>query len=202
MRSKSTELMNKIVLCIDNYFSHNGSVPTMQQIADSLKISKSTVSNYVAYMKKTGMIKRESGWHCIKTKTMSKTLNSVQNIPVVGSIACGTPILADENIEKYLPIPNEFLGRGKYFILKASGSSMVNAGINDGDYVIVRQQKTAEQGQIVIALIDNEATLKRYYLDTEKRQVRLHPENDNMQDMYFNNIVIQGIAVKIVKDLY
>lgn len=201
MRSKSTELMNKIVVCIDDYFSQNGSVPTMQQIADALQISKGTVSNYVAYMKEIGMIKRESGWHCIKTKTMSKTLNSVQNIPVVGSIACGTPILAEENIEKYLPIPTDFLGQGKHFILKANGNSMVNAGINDGDYVIVRQQETAEQGQIVVALIDNEATLKRYYLDTKKRQVRLHPENDKMQDMYFKNIVIQGVAVKIIKDL-
>ena len=78
---------------------------------------------------------------------------------------------------------------------------MIKAGIEDGDFVIVKQQETAEIGQIVVALIDNEATLKRYYIDDKKQQVRLHPENDKMQDMYFKNIVIQGIAVKVIKDL-
>ena len=78
---------------------------------------------------------------------------------------------------------------------------MVNAGINSGDYVIVRQQETAEEGQIVVALIENEATLKRYYLDKARKQIRLHPENDKMSDMYFDNIVIQGVAIKVIKDL-
>ena len=78
---------------------------------------------------------------------------------------------------------------------------MVNAGINDGDYVIIKKQDFAEEGQIVVALIDDEATLKRYYIDKKKKQVILHPENDNMQDMYFDSIIIQGVAVKVLKDL-
>ena len=78
---------------------------------------------------------------------------------------------------------------------------MINAGINNGDYVIVKQQESAEQGQIVVALIEDEATLKRYYLDDKKKKIRLHPENDNMQDMYFDKISIQGVAVKVIKDL-
>ena len=128
-------------------------------------------------------------------------LNEVSYLPVVGSIACGTPLLAEENIEKYLPVPNDFLGAGKFFILRANGNSMIKAGIEDGDYVIVKQQETAEIGQIIVALINDEATLKRYYIDNEKQQVRLHPENDKMKDMYFKNVVIQGIAVKVIKDL-
>ena len=78
---------------------------------------------------------------------------------------------------------------------------MINAGVSSGDYVIVRKQETAEEGQIVVALVDDEATLKRYYRDTKTKRIRLHPENDAMQDMYFNNIQIQGIAVKVIKDL-
>ena len=100
-----------------------------------------------------------------------------------------------------MPIPTEFLGSGKYFILKASGNSMIKANIEDGDYVIIKQQETAEVGQIIVALINDEATLKRYYLDDKRQKVRLHPENDEMQDMYFKNVIIQGIAVKVIKDL-
>ena len=78
---------------------------------------------------------------------------------------------------------------------------MINAGIDDGDLVIIRQQDTANEGQIVVALIDNEATLKRYYLDNKKKKIRLHPENDELDDMFFDEIAIQGVAVKILKDL-
>ena len=84
----------------------------------------------------------------------------------------------------------------------AKGNSMINAGIEDGDYVIVRQQQTADEGQIVVAMVeDSECTLKRYYMDKSKKQIRLHPENDTMEDMFFDNISIQGIAVKVVKNL-
>ena len=78
---------------------------------------------------------------------------------------------------------------------------MINAGISDGDYVIVRQQDTAEIGQIVVALIGEEATLKRYYIDRENKKVRLHPENNRMKDMYYDSIIIQGVAIKVIKDL-
>ena len=128
-------------------------------------------------------------------------MKNTQYLPIVGDIACGTPILAEENIESYLTISGDFLGTGNFFVLKASGSSMINAGINDGDYVVVRQQNSADEGQIVVALVDDEATLKRYYRDDKQKKIRLHPENDNMDDMYFDNIEIQGIAVKVIKDL-
>lgn len=200
MRTKSSSLMDKIIAFIDSDYSEKGRTPTMVEIANALGISKSCASNYIIEMTQKGLLENCGGNRGIKTKTMIKSIGSIQ-VPVIGSISCGLPLFAEENIEAYLPIPRTFLGNGKYFILKANGESMINAGIDDGDYVIVRQQENAEEGQIIVALIDNETTLKRFYLDKQKKKVRLHPENDNMKDMFFSNIQIQGVAVKVVKDL-
>ena len=113
----------------------------------------------------------------------------------------GLQFLLKKTLKNISLVPTDFLGAGKFFILRANGNSMIKAGIEDGDFVIVKQQETAEIGQIIVSLINDEATLKRYYIDNEKQQVRLHPENDRMKDMYFKNVVIQGIAVKVIKDL-
>ena len=201
MRTKNQELMTKMINFIDSEYQKNGSAPTLREIASEFNITSACVSHYLTEMKEKGLIQSSGKSRGVKTSKMQSMLNEVSYLPVVGSIACGTPILAEENIEKYLPVPNDFLGAGKFFILRANGNSMIKAGIEDGDYVIVKQQETAEIGQIVVALINDEATLKRYYLDNGKQQVRLHPENDEMKDMYFKNIVIQGIAVKVIKDL-
>ncbi len=193
--------MEKISKFIEQYHSINGRSPSIREIADALQISKSSVGDYLNEMIEKNLIKNNGGSRGIMTIKMAKTNSSVRNIAVVGSIACGTPLLAEENIECYLPIPNEFLGNGEHFILRANGESMIDVGINDGDYVIIRRQETAEEGQIVVALVDNEATLKRYYIDKKKRKVRLHPENKSMEDMYFDSIVVQGVAVKVIKDI-
>ena len=201
MRSKSFDLMNRIIDFVDKEYASKGRAPTLPEIAEALHISKSTASVYVAEMAEKGMIKSNFGSGGIITKKMMKTRQETKQVPVVGSIACGIPILAEENIERYIPIPKDFLGNGNFFILQAQGNSMINAGIADGDYVIVRQQETAEIGQIVVALIGEEATLKRYYIDREKRKIRLHPENSRMKDMYYDSITIQGVAIKVIKDL-
>jgi len=122
-------------------------------------------------------------------------------VPLVGTIACGTPMLAEQNIESYIPISKELIGQGTFFALHAKGDSMINANIGDGDFVIVRQQNYANEGDIIVALIDEEATLKRYFLDKKQQKIRLHPENDELSDMFFDNINIQGVAVKVLKDL-
>lgn len=202
MRHKNKELMNRIVEFVDFEFANFSRVPSQQEIANKFNVTKQCISKYIKEMSELGMLKTSGRSRGIMTKTMMKTQNSVSNIPVVGSIACGSPLLAEENIESYLPIPKKFLGSGNYFILKAKGDSMINASISDGDYVIVKQQKVAEEGQIVVALIDDEATLKRFYVDKQRKQIRLHPENDNMQDMFYDNVVIQGVAIKIIKDLF
>ncbi len=201
MRSKSKELMTRISDFIDYYYNKIGRIPTVREIANSLEVSIGTVSNYINAMAKSDMIEYSGDWRTIKTESMKKQEQDIVYLPVVGSIACGTPILAEQNIETYLPVPTRFIGKGKFFILKARGNSMVKAGIDSGDIVIVRKQQTAEEGQIVVALIDDEATLKRYYIDKKNQKIRLHPENDELQDMYFDKVEIQGIAVKIVKDL-
>lgn len=201
MRTKNQELMTKMINFIESEYQKNGLAPTLREIASEFNITSACVSHYLTEMKEKGLIQSNGKSRSIKTSKMQSMLNEVSYLPVVGSIACGTPLLAEENIEKYLPVPTDFLGTGKFFILRANGNSMIKAGIEDGDYVIVKQQETAEIGQIIVALINDEATLKRYYIDNEKQQVRLHPENDKMKDMYFKNVVIQGIAVKVIKDL-
>lgn len=201
MRSKDMGLMMKISDFIDNQYNKIGRTPTAREISSEFDISLSTVSKYVNAMIENGMLEYNGDWRTIKTLSMKKQSQDIVYLPVVGTIACGGPITAEQNIETYLPIPTSFIGKGKFFILKARGNSMINAGINDGDIIIVRKQETAEEGQIVVALIDNEVTLKRYYLDREKQKVRLHPENDEMEDMYFDNIQIQGIAIKLFKDI-
>ena len=201
MRSKNKELMTKMLNFIDSEYQKNGLAPTLREIASEFNITSACVSHYLTEMKEKGLIQSNGKSRGIKTSKIQSMINEVSYLPVVGSIACGTPLLAEENIEKYLPIPTEFLGNGKYFILRANGDSMIKANIKDGDYVIIKQQETAEVGQIIVALINDEATLKRYYLDDKRQKVRLHPENDEMQDMYFKNVIIQGIAVKVIKDL-
>ena len=201
MRTKNQELITKMINFIESEYQKNGLAPTLREIASEFNITSACVRHYLTEMKEKGLIQSNGKSRSIKTSKMQSMLNEVSYLPVVGSIACGTPLLAEENIEKYLPVPTDFLGAGKFFILRANGNSMIKAGIEDGDYVIVKQQETAEIGQIIVALINDEATLKRYYIDNEKQQVRLHPENDKMKDMYFKNVIIQGIAVKVIKDL-
>lgn len=200
MRSKDRELMNSILDFINDYHLENYTTPTMQEIADHFGLAKSSASRYISVMRENGMLeqtKRKTGF---KTASMKKA-GDVVLTPVVGSVSCGKMLFAEENVETYLPLPTRILGKGKFFILKANGDSMINAGINDGDYVIVRKQSFAEIGQVVVALVEDEATLKRYYLDEKRKQVRLHPENDNYEDMYFDNITIQGVAVKNISDV-
>ena len=134
---------------------------------------------------------------------MQKAMKNVNELAIVGRIACGTPILAEENIESYLTISGDFLGAGEFFALRAKGNSMINAGIDDGDIVIIKKQSAADEGQIVVAMVeDGDCTLKRYFIDRRKKKIRLHPENDNMEDMFYDKVEIQGIAVKIIKDIH
>lgn len=201
MRSKDKVLMRKIISYINEYFIDFNKSPTMREIAGHLNISPACVYKYIEEMREEGLVTNSGDSRGVKTRKIEKFQTNVCRVAIVGSIACGKPLLAEENIESYVTLSRDILGSGKHFILRAKGSSMVNAGINDGDYVIVREQNSAEEGQIVVALIGDETTLKRYYIDKKRKKVRLHPENDSMEDMYFDNIIIQGIAIKVIKDL-
>lgn len=202
MRSKDPDKMNRILEYIDDTYFTTNSVPTMQEIADYMGMTKSNVSGYIKEMSEKGMISTSGGWRGLSTNKMQKTLSNLTRVPILGSIACGTPMFAEENIESYVTISSSFLGSGNYFLLRASGESMINAGIEDGDLVLVKQQNTAEEGQIVVALVEDSTTLKRLYIDRNKKKIRLHPENDNMEDMYFDSVEIQGVVKKVLKDVY
>ena len=122
-------------------------------------------------------------------------------LTVFGYVPCGSPNFIDDNIEGFLEIPKSMLGQGDFFVLRAKGDSMVDAGIKTGDLIIIKRQSTAENGQIVVARLGNNVTLKKYYkLETEK-QIMLHPENKKYDDIVIRNCDIMGVAVKIIKDL-
>ena len=202
MRSKNENVMNEILYYINEVFFETREVPTVQAIADKVGIAKSSASRYLSEMESRGVLRRNNAFYGIETTKMRKALKRITLLPIVGEIACGTPILAEENIDSYLTISGDFLGQGEFFALKAHGDSMINVGINDGDYVVIKKQSFADEGQIVVAMVnEGDCTLKRYYVDSRRKKIRLHPENDEMQDMYFDNVDIQGIAIKIIKSI-
>ena len=178
--------------------SKGGKCPSLGEIAMGLGLSKSTVSKYLNIMKSDGAIEFE-GHRGIVTKRMRMDSQGFCSVPVLGEVACGLPILAEENIEEYVRLPVSLFGRGEFFILRARGDSMINAGINDGDLVLARKQEVAEYNQIVVALVGDEATLKRFRPCGDT--IYLHAENPAYEDIVLDSCVIQGVAVKIIKDL-
>lgn len=122
-------------------------------------------------------------------------------IPVYGEIPCGEPNTLNGHIKGYIEIPYKMLGVGEYFVLRAKGASMIGAGIEDGDLVIVKKQDHAEDSQIVVAFIDGETTLKRFYKNEKQQLIELRPENDNYKTIYAKDCLIFGVAEKIVKKL-
>ncbi len=199
MRTKSEDRLREIVAYIDECYGKTGKTPSLENMAKQFTMAKANVYKYVSELEARGLLEN-LGRDGLVTRKMAKTNVSSRNLAVVGEIACGSPILAEENIEEYVSIPEKWIGKGEFFILKAKGDSMINAGINSGDLVIVRKQSTAEQGQIVVALCeDSEATLKRFYKENDK--IILRPENDSMEDIIVSDCQIQGVAVKVIKDL-
>lgn len=199
MRRRNVELMNRIIEFAEQYYLENISSPSVRTIADRFGIGVSTAYRYLLEMDERGLItydgKRISNDRIEKLNSNSGVIRAA----VVGSIACGIPNLAEENVEEYVSLPRSMFGDGEFFILRANGESMIDAGIETGDLVVIRKQACAEDGQIVVALVEDEATLKRLYRD--KGKVRLHPENRAMDDIIVDDCIIQGVAVKVIKDL-
>ena len=201
MRSKKNpEYLKMLEEFIDEYIEKNQTAPTLKEIAAGVELPLSTVGRYVSYMREQGVIDYE-GHRSITTRQGKKMNSESVKVPVLGNVSCGVPKLAIENIEEYVRLPVALFGRGDFFILRANGDSMIEAGIEDGDFVLIREQNYADPGQIVAALMDDEATLKRFYPEPEKRRFRLHPENSALKDIYVKECIIQGIAVKVLKDL-
>lgn len=199
MRSKNVELMNQIKEFVESYYLKKYRSPSTAEIAKSLGVVKSTVYKYLIEMRERGMLSYDGKE--IRTELTEKVMPNMNRAAVLGSVSCGVPRFAEENIEEYVSLPEALFGRGEFFILKAKGDSMIDAGIDDGDLVVIKQQSSAEDGQIVVALMDDEATLKRFYRDDKNKRIRLHPENESMEDIFVDDCMIQGIAVKVIKDL-
>lgn len=200
MRTKNAEYFPMLETYIDEYRDKNGVSPSVREIADGTGLSVATISRYLSYMREKGMLDYE-GHRNIITKKVKQTNAYTVKVPVLGVVSCGLPKFAEENIEEYVRLPVALFGTDDFFILRANGDSMIEAGIGDGDLVLVRHQSFADPGQIVVALVGDEATLKRYYPEPNRRRVRLHPENSNMQDIFVPDCIIQGIAVKVLKDV-
>ena len=190
-----------ILDCIKNKIRENGFPPTVREICNEVGLrSTSTVHGYLARLEALGVIKRDpSSSRAIEvTEDMSWRKKKIVPTPIVGSVRAGEPVLADERIETVLPLPAELIGNQVSFILTVRGDSMINAGIHEGDLLIVAQQNTAINGDIVVALVDGEdATVKRFYKEAD--HVRLQPENDAYEPILTKNIQILGKVVGLYR---
>ena len=199
MRQKSEERKEKIISAIEVFYLSHRRAPTITELVELAGLSRSRVHAYLRELDREGRI-RYDGRH-LETPVTRKASLEVELSPILGAVACGQPQYAEENFESYVALPTVIFGGEPHFVLRAHGDSMIEAGIEDGDLVVIRKQNTAREGEIVVALVDNQTTLKRFFLDQERCQVRLHPENREMVDLYVDHCYIQGVAQNVIKRL-
>lgn len=190
----------KILEYIKSEIQTKGYPPSVREIANAVGLkSTSTVHGHLQRLEKRGLIHRDA----MKPRAMEVVgdpnfaRNSTTAVPVVGRVTAGQPILAEENLEDYVSIPDIMLGDGDHFILLVRGESMIEAGILDGDYIVVRRQQEANNGEIVVAMIDDSATVKRFY--KENGHFRLQPENHTMEPIYADHVTILGKVVSLYR---
>lgn len=204
MRSKSPELMEKIWNFVGEYYRHNYISPTIRIIAEEMGISKSTAHGYLVEMDEKGMLSYRNGVLDDLPK-INKTPTGIVSAPLVGSISCGNPETEEEQVEMYVGLPEVLIGKGEYYLLKAAGDSMEDAGIEEGDLIVIRSQKTAAVGDIVVALDDtNQNTLKKFTGFDEEHHAILAYMNEKKypgKTIRVNHLAVQGVAKKVLKDL-
>lgn len=191
---KISDKQKEILEFIKNEILNKGYPPTVRDICEAVHLkSTSSVHSHLETLEKNGYIRRDPTKPRaieIIDDNFNLTRREVVNVPMVGQVAAGEPILAVQNIESYFPIPTEFMPNEESFMLKVKGESMINAGIFNGDNVLVMKQSTANNGDIVVALVDDSATVKTFY--KENGHIRLQPENDTMDPIIVNNCSILG----------
>ena len=197
------DMQLKILNYIETVIETRGYAPSVREIGEAVGLkSTSTVHGHLTRLEKKGLLHRDAmkprakGLSHEKRSDPELTTNVI-NIPLVGHVAAGSPIFAEENTEALLPLPSDFVGDGEFFMLRVRGESMINAGILDNDYIVVRSQPHAQNGEIVVALIDDEATVKRFY--KEEGHFRLQPENDYMQPIIVSQVTILGKVVSLLR---
>ena len=195
---KISAKQQEILEYIKSQLLAKGYPPSVREICEAVHLkSTSSVHSHLETLEKNGYIRRDPTKPRaieILDDEFNLARREMVNIPIVGTVTAGEPILAVENITGYFPVPSELMPNAELFMLAVRGESMINAGIYDGDVVIVHQQQTAENGDIIVALInDEDTTIKRFY--KEECRVRLQPENDQYSPMYFNNVSILGKVI-------
>lgn len=193
---KITPKQQEILDFIKNEILNRGFPPSVRDMCDAVHLrSTSSVHSHLATLEKNGYIRRDPTKPRaieILDDNFNMTRREMVNVPIVGTVAAGQPILAVENIEGYFPIPAEYLTDEPSFMLRVQGESMIDKGILNGDHVIVEKKNTADNGDMVVALVEDSATVKTYY--KEKDHIRLQPENDTMEPI----ILHKGDAVQII----
>lgn len=196
-----TDRQQEVLSFISTFSKDNSFPPTVREISEHFSISLRAVQDHIAALQKKGFIS-------IKPKS-SRSIRVLQDneptretfvgrVPVLGAVAAGKPLLSEENLDGYVNLTEPFVRPGKnYFALRIRGTSMINAGILEGDLAIVEQCSTAVDGQIVVAVLDDAITLKRYYRESDR--VRLQPENPDFQPIYCNDLRVVGILSNIVR---
>ena len=178
-----------------------GYPPAVRDICEAVKLkSTSSVHSHLETLEKNGYIRRDPTKPRaieIIDDNFNLTRREVVNVPMVGRVAAGEPILAVENVDAYFPIPTEFMPNAESFMLKVKGESMINAGIFDGDNILVEKQSTARNGDMVVALVDDSATVKTFYKEGD--HIRLQPENDTMEPIILDNVTILGKAIGLYR---
>ena len=205
MRSKSVELMNRISSYVGDYYRLNYTTPTVREIAKELGISKSTAHNYLVEMNDKGKLSYEGG-EVSNLPKVEKTTTGYFSAPLVGSIRCGDPETEEEQVEMYISLPEALFGKGQFYLLRAAGDSMEDAGISDGDLILIRKQTECEVGDIVVALDDqSENTLKIYDgFDEESNKAVLRYANEKAypdKRILVSKLVVQGVAKHVIKAL-
>ena len=206
MRTKSQKLMNEIGAYVDQYYNERHTVPSVNDIAKGVGVAKATAYRYLVAMNDLGMLSYDGPSRTIVTKMISKFSESTVPAPVVGAIPGGTPEEEEENIQEYVSLPVSLFGRGEFYILKATGDSMVDAGIEDGDLVVIRKQQEASIGDLVVALDESNAnTLKKYGgIDAASNAaILLYQNQEKYPDkrILVKELIVQGVARHVIKAL-
>lgn len=201
---------------IRTYSTEHGYPPSVREIGAAVGLaSPSTVHMHLKVLEEHGLIRRDSkkprtievvdkqapsADEQVPQASVSQDVDrNLISLPLVGRVAAGTPILAEQNVEETLTLPTSIVGDASSFILRVRGESMINAGIFDGDYIVVKEQRDAHNGEIVVALIDDSATVKTFY--RERDRVRLQPENDSMDPIYVDDPVILGRVTALIRSI-
>ncbi|NBI85677.1 transcriptional repressor LexA [Lachnospiraceae bacterium] len=198
---KITVKQSEILEYIKKEILNKGYPPSVREICEAVQLkSTSSVHSHLETLEKNGYIRRDPTKPRaieITDDMFNLTRREVVNVPILGRVAAGQPILATENIENYFPIPTEFVPNQEVFMLCVKGDSMINAGIFDGDKILVRKQPDASNGDMIVALLDDSATVKTYY--KENGHYRLQPENDTMEPIIVDEVSILGVVFGVFR---